>query len=114
MRKMGDLMKDLGFREDASDDVKIAFIKNLAKAAYGVDLVGPGEAPKASTPLVPIAVQARREQRAEPPSWLAIGALEKPSERQADKQLSFDFGSNGEDPSPQDQGRSLETTRKSG
>lgn len=38
MRKMGDLMKDLGFREDASEEVKEAFVKNLLKSAYGIDL----------------------------------------------------------------------------
>jgi hypothetical protein len=38
MRKVGDLMKDLGFREDASDEVKKAFIKNLIRSAYGVEV----------------------------------------------------------------------------
>lgn len=41
MRKVGDLMKDLGFRNDASDDVKIAFLKNLMRAAYGVNCASP-------------------------------------------------------------------------
>lgn len=38
MRKMGELMKDLGFREEASDEVKEAFIKNLIKSAYGIEV----------------------------------------------------------------------------
>jgi hypothetical protein len=38
MRKVGDLMKELGFREDGSDEVKKAFIKNLLRAAYGVEI----------------------------------------------------------------------------
>lgn len=46
MRKIDDLMKDLGFREDASDEVKIAFIKNLARAAYGVELPSPRKTKK--------------------------------------------------------------------
>lgn len=33
MRKMGDLMKDLGFNQEASMDVKKAFIRHLVKAA---------------------------------------------------------------------------------
>ena len=41
MQKVGDLFKDLGFNEKASDDVKIAFIKNLVRSAYGVELQGP-------------------------------------------------------------------------
>lgn len=33
MRKFGDLMKDLGFNEEASLDVKKAFIRHLVQAA---------------------------------------------------------------------------------
>ena len=33
MERIGDLMSQLGFREDGSDDVKKAFIRNLVKAA---------------------------------------------------------------------------------
>ncbi len=41
MEKIGDLMRQLGFREDASDETKKAFIRNLVKAAYPQD-VSPG------------------------------------------------------------------------
>lgn len=34
MKKMAEIMEDLGFRPDASDDVKKAFIKNLIKQAH--------------------------------------------------------------------------------
>ena len=37
MRKISDLMEELGFNAEGSDEVKIAFIKNLVKAAYGID-----------------------------------------------------------------------------
>ena len=33
MERIGDLMSQLGFREDGSDDVKKAFIRNLVRAA---------------------------------------------------------------------------------
>lgn len=33
MKKMAEIMDELGFRPDASDEVKKAFIKNLIKAA---------------------------------------------------------------------------------
>lgn len=33
MKKLGDLMKELGFRDDASYEAKKAFIKNLVRAA---------------------------------------------------------------------------------
>lgn len=36
-------MKDLGFNANGSDSVKEAFIKNLIKASYGVDVVTPTE-----------------------------------------------------------------------
>ena len=35
MKRVKDLMQDLGFREGGSDSVKTAFIKNLCKSAYG-------------------------------------------------------------------------------
>ena len=41
MKKVGDLFEELGFSANGSDDVKIAFIKNLVRSAYGVELQGP-------------------------------------------------------------------------
>lgn len=42
MKKVGDLMKELGFNDEASDDVKKAFIKHLIKEAnykdYGASI----------------------------------------------------------------------------
>lgn len=43
MKKIGDIMKEMGFREDASNSVKEAFIKNLIRNAYGVDVETPSE-----------------------------------------------------------------------
>lgn len=43
MKKINELMKDLGFNPKGSDSVKEAFIKNLIKASYGVDVVTPTE-----------------------------------------------------------------------
>ena len=41
MRKVSDLMLDLGFREDSAQSTKEAFIKNLMKAAYGISIQTP-------------------------------------------------------------------------
>ncbi len=38
MKKVGDMMKDLGFKEGASEEVTKAFIKNLIRQAYGVEV----------------------------------------------------------------------------
>lgn len=43
MKKINELMKELGFNEKGSDAVKEAFIKNLIKASTGVDVVTPTE-----------------------------------------------------------------------
>ncbi len=43
MKKMGELMQEMGFRKDAPDSVKEAFIKHLIKSAYGVDVQTPSE-----------------------------------------------------------------------
>ncbi len=38
MKKVGDLMKDLGFKPGASEETTKAFIKNLIRQAYGVEV----------------------------------------------------------------------------
>lgn len=43
MKKISELMKELGFNENGSDAVKEAFIKNLIKVSVGVDLITPTE-----------------------------------------------------------------------
>ncbi len=58
MRKASDLMKDLGFREDGSDEVKAAFIRNLVKAAYGVDVGNPYSSEKLQTKQMDLRPQA--------------------------------------------------------
>lgn len=41
MHKLGDLMKELGFNTDRREETARAFIKNLLKSAYGVDITIP-------------------------------------------------------------------------
>ena len=43
MKKVSDLMSELGFREDAPQSVKEAFIKHLIKAAEGIEVSTPTE-----------------------------------------------------------------------
>mgnify|MGYP003683101119 CR=1 FL=1 len=38
MKKMGDLMKELGFRPEGSDAVKKAFVKNLIQQAQVTEI----------------------------------------------------------------------------
>lgn len=38
MKKVGDMMKDLGFKPGASEETTKAFIKNLIRQAYGVEV----------------------------------------------------------------------------
>ncbi len=70
MKKVGDLFQELGFNVSASDDVKIAFIKNLVKAAYGVDVTGPSR---------PITTHIKKQE------------VRLQSEPKNLEQLSFDF-----------------------
>ncbi|GIL17209.1 MAG: hypothetical protein BroJett040_09600 [Oligoflexia bacterium] len=41
MKKVGDIMAEMGFRKEASDSLKEAFVRHLIKAATGVE-VSPG------------------------------------------------------------------------
>lgn len=43
MKKINDIMKEMGFNKDAPDSVKEAFIKHLIKASTGVDVITPTE-----------------------------------------------------------------------
>ena len=46
MQSMKELMEELGFREGSSQTVQEAFIKNLIRSAYGVEVVTPSEKQK--------------------------------------------------------------------
>ncbi len=41
MKKVGDLMAELGFKPEGSDGVKRAFIENLVRAAGGAEKLRP-------------------------------------------------------------------------
>jgi uncharacterized protein (DUF1499 family) len=43
MKKIGELMRDLGFNADASDSAKEAFLKHLIKSATGRNVLTPTE-----------------------------------------------------------------------
>jgi hypothetical protein len=43
MKKVGQLMKDIGFNPDSSDSAKEAFIKYLIKQSAGVNVQTPSE-----------------------------------------------------------------------
>lgn len=85
MKKIGDIMAEMGFRKDAPDSVKEAFIKHLIQSATGVVVETPSEKLEKEK-------NKNKELSANSPGP-AVGdsAQEKPI------QLSFDFG--------QDQGR---------
>lgn len=48
MHKLSDLMEELGFNKDRREETTKAFIKNLVKSAYGIDIKLPSvqEKPK--------------------------------------------------------------------
>jgi hypothetical protein len=43
MKKVGSLMKDMGFKVDSNSATQEAFIKYLIKQAYGVEVKTPSE-----------------------------------------------------------------------
>jgi hypothetical protein len=68
VKRVGDIMKEMGFREDASDEAKKAFIRHLIQAATKSEV--PSLASKAPRPP-------------------AVKAAQAPEPRE--EQLSFDF-----------------------
>lgn len=67
MKKIDQLMAELGFNKNAPDSVKEAFIKHLIKASSGVNVITPSE---------------KKEMAAHP---------EKIVQFKAPQQMSFDF-----------------------
>ncbi len=67
MKKIDLLMQELGFKKDAPDSVKEAFIKHLIKASTGVNVMTPSE---------------KQEIRLNPQTVVSLKTPE---------QLSFDF-----------------------
>lgn len=43
MKKVGDIMNEMGFRKDAPESVKEAFLKHLIKNTTGIELETPSE-----------------------------------------------------------------------
>lgn len=76
MKKIGNLMQELGFNKDAPDGVKEAFIKHLIKASTGASVATPSE----------------KKEMAENPQRVV--------HFKAPQQLSFDFSEETPDPVP--------------
>lgn len=78
MKKIGDIMEEMGFRNDASDSVKEAFLKHLIKSATGVTVETPSERRwKKST-------HSKSAKKKNP-------TASKQKENSEPKQLAFDF-----------------------
>ena len=77
MKKVGDLFQELGFNEKGSDQVKIAFIKNLVRAAYGVELAGPKQAPQQSVKTTTPIMKSESPKKLEQLSFDIDAALKK-------------------------------------
>ncbi len=75
MDRVDSIMERLGFREDGDDSVKAAFVKNLIKQAYGVDVKIP---PQYELKKAPQNIEELHDASPEAPS-IEVG------------QLSFDF-----------------------
>ena len=76
MKKIGDLMKEIGFNPNASDSVKEAFIKHLIKASTGAQVQTPSEKK----------IISENPQK--------IVSLNKKDSFSLPAQMAFDFGDN--------------------
>lgn len=80
MKRVGQLMQEMGFNKDAPDSVKEAFIKHLIRASEGVHVVTPSE---------------RREIEKNPDRVRPL--LSAPKKSKEPVQLSFDLDATGTD-----------------
>lgn len=72
MKKIDQLMSELGFRKDAPEGVKEAFIKHLIKASTGVNVVTPSEKKE-------IEASPEKIVRFQAPQQLSFGFIETSS-----------------------------------
>jgi hypothetical protein len=82
MKRVGQLMAELGFNKDAPNSVKEAFLKHLIKASEGVNVTTPSE---------------KSEILANPKSVFSLD--QRRGELGQGEQLSFNFDSTGTDES---------------
>ena len=78
MKRIGQLMAEIGFNKNSSDGVKEAFIKHLIRASEGVAVTTPSE---------------KREILANPETVFSLD--ERRAELAQGEQLSFNFDSTG-------------------
>ena len=58
MKKLNEIMKEMGFRKDAPDSLKEAFVRHLVKAATGVAVQpGPSEQKSINSGLTSLPTQ---------------------------------------------------------
>lgn len=83
MKKIGDLMAELGFNKNAPDSVKEAYIKHLIKASTGVNVTTPSE---------------KKEIAQNPEKIVSMNKASVVATR-VPQQLSFDFSADTTPPS---------------
>lgn len=89
MKKVGDLFAELGFKADASDSVKRAFVENLVRAA------NESSRNRGAKPFATNAPKTQETQavKATPPAHAKESKKSAPPH-----QLSFDFGADSTSP----------------
>jgi len=80
MKKIGELMAEMGFRKEASNSVKEAFIKHLIRASEDVHIRTPSEKREIEKNNIPQITET-----------LARGQSGVPAKVGETEQLSFDF-----------------------
>ena len=83
MKKLGQIMNELGFRADASQASKEAFLKHLLRVSEGVHVMPPTEVELVARQGSKVATLATKQKRA--------------MEDSPPEQLSFDFSLNRDD-----------------
>lgn len=87
MKKVGDLFAELGFKADASDSVKRAFVENLVRSANESSRMSGAKAFVSNAPKNP-ETQAQKVAQASP----AKETKRSQASKSSPDQLSFDFG----------------------
>ncbi len=81
MKKIDQIMQEMGFKQDAPDSVKEAFIKHLIRASTGVTVTTPSEKEASFKVIERVNFASAKKETPNPTSQLAFDFFEEKQSR---------------------------------
>ena len=85
MKKIDQIMQEMGFKQDAPDSVKEAFIKHLIRASTGIAVTTPSEKEASFQVIERVNFSTARKEKQSPTPQLAFDFFEEKQTRSEKK-----------------------------